>query len=44
MEPNSVQQALQTMAICLPIMFGVIIIFIGMIKLLFVVFPNKEDE
>ncbi|HWQ75591.1 MAG TPA: hypothetical protein VN441_09765 [Syntrophomonas sp.] len=41
---TSVQQALQVMAIGLPVMFGVILIFIGVIKLLFVIFPDKDEE
>ena len=39
---SAVQQALQVMAIGLPIMFGVILIFIAVIKLLFVVFPGDD--
>jgi hypothetical protein len=40
---NSVQQALQLAAIGLPTMFGVIIIFMGVVKLLFVVFRDKKE-
>lgn len=40
---TAVEQALQVMAIGLPVMFGVIILFIGVIKLLFVIFPEDNE-
>lgn len=39
---TAVDQALTLMAIGLPVMFAVIFLFIGVIKLLFKVFPDKE--
>lgn len=37
-----VSQALQVMAIGLPTMFGVIILFMLSVKLLFIVFPGDD--
>ncbi len=41
---SSVAQALQVMAIGLPTMFGVIILFMLAVKLLFVVFPGDDKK
>ena len=40
---DTVQQALNLMAIALPAMFGVILLFMGATALLHKVFPYKED-
>ncbi len=39
-----VEQALQVMGIGLPVMFGVIILFMAITKLLFVVFPGNDEK
>lgn len=41
---NSVGQALQLMAIGLPLMFTVIVLFILLVVLLKKIFPNKGEE
>jgi hypothetical protein len=41
---ETVAQALQVMAIGLPVMFGVIIIFMLVAKVLVSLFPAKEEE
>lgn len=43
-EATVLSQTLQLAAIGIPIMFCVIAIFIGLIKLLWMVFPYKEEE
>ncbi|MGI6605585.1 MAG: hypothetical protein ACOX2X_00770 [Peptococcia bacterium] len=39
---SAVQQALQVMSIGLPVMFGVILIFILLAKVLVMLFPEKQ--
>ncbi|WP_277997892.1 hypothetical protein [Neomoorella glycerini] len=41
---HAVSQALQLMAIALPTMFGIILLFIGVINLLTSLFPGRDDE
>jgi hypothetical protein len=41
---SAVSQALQVMAIGLPTMFGVIILFMLAVKLLFVIFPGDDKQ
>lgn len=41
---SAVPQALELMAIALPTMFGVILLFIGVINLLTRLFPGREEE
>jgi len=41
---STVAQALQVMAIGLPIMFGVILLLMGVAKLLVILLPEKEDQ
>ncbi len=41
---NTVQQALSLMAIALPAMFAVILLFMGATALLHKTFPAKEEE
>jgi len=40
---SAVPQALELMAIALPTMFGVILLFMGVIKLLTRLFPGREE-
>lgn len=44
MEQSVVSQALQVMAIGLPVMFAVILLFMLIAKLLVMLFPARDDE
>lgn len=44
MEQSVVSQALQVMAIGLPVMFAVILLFMMVAKLLVMLFPAKDED